>query len=137
MSPVAKGSRAQKGKQTMAESSDPSQGTSTAPDTDMASNPVGKSAYDGLRLMYASPGLNKKNYVDWAAKIKILFNIQGVWTVVNGSDPEPNARATGAKAKDWRQRNSIALAVLGGSIEESEYRAIRTFENASEAWKRL
>ena len=79
--------------------------------------------YDGtgLKLTYTTPRLNKKNYVDWAAKTEILLDIQGVWTIISGEKRQPNEGAIAEVIQNWRQRNGIARAILGGSIDENEY----------------
>ena len=38
--------------------------------------------YKGLCLTYTISYLNKMNYVDWAAKTKNLFKIQGIWDII-------------------------------------------------------
>jgi hypothetical protein len=95
------------------------------------------SVYEGLRLTYTSPRLNRKNYVDWAAKTENLLDIQGVWAIVNGEDKEPNDKAPEETSRVWRRGNGIAIAILGNSIEEAEFRAIRSIRNAAEAWRKL
>src|SRR2546430_3509182 len=113
----------------MTESASSSQGTSTAATT--------WPAYESLKLTFVSPKLNKKNYVDWAPKAKIVLAIQRVWGVVSGEEKEPTDAATAETRNDWNQRNLIALAILGGSIEESEYKSIRNMDKAHEAWSQL
>ena len=98
---------------------------------------VSKPAYEGLKLTYASPRLNKKNYVDWAAKIEVLLDIQGVWSIVHGDEKPPNDKAAAPKIQDWKQQNAVAWAILGGSVEETEFRTIHSMKNAAEAWTKL
>src|SRR5437016_4847647 len=119
------------------EAASSSQGASTV-ETPISTTSAGaRPTYEGLKLTYASPRLNKKNYVDWAAKIEILLDIQGIWTIVNGTEMQPNDKSTAETIKNWKQRNSIALAILGGSIEETEYCTIRSIRNAADAWTKL
>src|SRR5205085_10595319 len=115
---------------TMPAAPGPSQGTSPAAGDPLT--PSSKSTYEGLKLTYTSPRLNKKNYVDWAAKTEILLDIQRVWTIVHDDEQKQGDKTSVEAAQDWRKRNAIALAILGGSIEETEYRTIRSIKNSAE-----
>ena len=70
-------------------------------------------------------------------KTEILLDIQGVWTVVNGEEKQPDEGVATDEIQSWRQRNGIARAILGGSIDENEYRPIRSIRNAANAWTKL
>ena len=96
-----------------------------------------KQMYEGLKLTYISLWLNKKNYVNWSVKTEVLCIIQGVWPIVSGSEKEPNKRIDLEGTQDWKIWNNIGLAILGGSIDETEYRAIRSICKVSEAWAKL
>src|SRR5579862_5451449 len=92
---------------------------------------------EGLRLTYTQPRLNKKNFVNWALKTRILLEIQGIWDVVSGEDKEPARNAAVKTKAEWKRRNGIALAILAGSIEDPEYQVIRSIRKAAEAWQKL
>ena len=70
---------------------------------DVSVRPVLASAtgYEGLRLTYTIPCLNKINYVDWAAKTENLLEIQGVWDIVSGQDTQPNDRSSADVTQAW------------------------------------
>jgi hypothetical protein len=101
--------------------------------------PFRTSGYEGvgLKLTFTAPRLNKKNYIDWAAKTENLLEIQGVWSIVSGDEPEPGPRSAIEKLLSWRQHNGIAKAILGGLVDENEFRLIRSIKKASEAWTKL
>ena len=88
-----------------------SQSASTAAPAAAAQSAIEKRAYEGVKLTYVTPRLNK-NFVDWAPKAE---DIQGVWSIVKGTEIEPNEKASLAVIQDWRRRNAIGLAVLSGS----------------------
>ena len=60
-----------------------------------------------------------------------------MWNIVSGNEKKPTDKDTIETRNDWEQHNNIALAILGGSVEESEYKTIRNIDNAHKAWKRL
>ena len=92
-----------------------------------------KQTYEGLKLTYTSPRLDKKNYVDWSAKTEVLCIIQGVWPIVSGSEKEPDERIDPEGTRDWKIRNNIGLAILRGSVDETEYCTIWSIRKVSEA----
>ena len=55
---------------------------------------------EDLKLMYTSPQLNK-NYVNWALKLHILLEIQGIWSIINGEEKEPSESAMPAEIRNW------------------------------------
>ena len=63
--------------------------------TDMAMTVRGtasKQIYEGLKLTCTSLQLNKKNYVNWLVKTKVLCIIQGVWPIVSGLEKKLDKR---------------------------------------------
>src|SRR2546421_13680 len=95
----------------LGEPEDPLPGPLNTRKDDIVPATVSKMGYDSLKLTYVTPRLNKKNYVDWAAKMEVVLDIQGVWTVVSGEEKQPNEKATTQAIRDWRKRNGIALAI--------------------------
>lgn len=55
------------------------------------------------------PTLTKNNYTTWALKLKVYMQAQGVWTVVEQSDPE---------AVVEEKADKVALAMLYQGLPE-------------------
>jgi hypothetical protein len=84
-----------------------------------------------------SPKLNEKNYVDWAAKPENLLDLQGIWAIVRGENMQHSNKTPEDPAQAWQRSNGIALAILGNSVEETEFQAIRNVRNTAKAWSKL
>jgi hypothetical protein len=93
------------------EDTEPSSLQSSSEVTPKSATMSTSSTYEGLRLTYTAPRLNKTNYVDWAAKTENLLEIQGVWAIVNGEDKQPNGKASEEATRAWKKGNGIALEV--------------------------
>ena len=81
----------------------------------------------GLTMNFQYPMLNSTNYTIWAVKIRALFNVHGIWEVI-----EPTQGTEVDKKKD-----NSAIAMLYQAIPESMVLQVANLNSAKEIWDAL
>lgn len=74
------------------------------------------------------PMLNKNNYTTWAQKMKVYMQAQGVWTMIEQTDP---------KASVEEEVDKVAMAMLYQGLPEDMLLSIAEKRTAKEAWTAL
>ncbi|XP_076941219.1 uncharacterized protein LOC143610702 [Bidens hawaiensis] len=71
------------------------------------------------------PVLSSTNYTVWAMKMRVIFNVHGVWSII-----EPG---TSVDVK----KNNLAIALLFQSVPEDQVMQIGNLQTAKEMWDAL
>lgn len=80
--------------------------------------------------------LNGKNYPTWKVQCRMALIKDGLWGIVNETEPEPTA-AQAESRKKFLQRRDRALATIVLSIEPSLLYLLGNPEDPVAVWKRL
>ncbi|XP_076961150.1 uncharacterized protein LOC143637709 [Bidens hawaiensis] len=72
------------------------------------------------------PMLSETNYTIWAVKLKAIFNLHGLWEVIEPTDPAP--------ANPDVKKNNAAIAYLYQSMPEEMVLQVANLATAREIW---
>src|SRR5216684_2250284 len=78
-----------------------------------------------------------KDYTHWKLRARLVFVAQGLWGVIDGSDPEPNATTDTANHANWMARDCEAWIQIAMSVQGQCLNAILDAKNVKECWDKL
>src|SRR5258708_23703186 len=78
-----------------------------------------------------------KDYTHWKLHARLVFAARGLWGVINGSDPEPNATTDTANYTEWMAKDREAWIQIAMSVQGQCLNAILDAKNAKECWDKL
>ncbi|XP_074356424.1 uncharacterized protein LOC141696136 [Apium graveolens] len=85
--------------------------------------------------------LTKTNYTSWAIKMKIFMQAQGVWSVVEPSDPKAaiveKSDNSDSKAASGEKSDKISLALIYQGILEEVLLSIAEKQTVKEVWEMI
>ncbi|XP_076881586.1 uncharacterized protein LOC143529748 [Bidens hawaiensis] len=83
----------------------------------------------GTSMTFQCLILNSTNYTIWAVRIRAIFNVHGIWEVV-----EPNAET---EAEVVEKKNNMAIALLYQALPENMVLQIANLTSAKDIWDAL
>src|SRR5713226_5475972 len=78
-----------------------------------------------------------KDYTHWKLRARLVFAARGLWGVIDGSDPEPDATTDTANHADWMARDCEAWIQIAMSVQGQCLNAILDAKNVKECWDKL
>jgi hypothetical protein len=99
---------------------------------------------------------NPNDFILWQRMVYMTFQVYDVWTIINGSEPNPTPPSSSSpdtdeptsppnkndacykrSLADWRRRNILACEAVINCIKGHELRRISQLDNVYEIWKTL
>ncbi|XP_076906724.1 uncharacterized protein LOC143562946 [Bidens hawaiensis] len=78
-------------------------------------------------MSFQCPVINSTNYTIWAIKIRLIFNVHGIWEAI---EPKEGTEVD-------EKKNNTVIALLYQSIPENMVLQIANFTSAKEIWDAL
>ena len=84
---------------------------------------------------YRIAALNSENYYTWACKIELVLRGKGLWSILNGTETEPNKDDT--KWEKIIRRRDTALSTILLAIDNSCSSTVIKMQGPYSIWKKL
>jgi LTR polyprotein gag-polypeptide-like protein len=78
-----------------------------------------------------------KDYTHWKLCAQLIFRAQGLWGVIDGSDPEPDATMDATAHTNWMARDCEAWIQIAMSVQGQCLNAILDAKSGKECWDKL
>lgn len=103
---------------------------------------MASTSVNGLQSQTQLPKLNGRNYFHWNIQMKVLFESQDLWGVVEEGVIEPeNPKALTAQQtnvlKETKRKDKKALFLIYQAVDENIFERISSSESSKEAWDML